>query len=92
MKIHIEPHTLQRAIERGSAETEIIDVIETGTSIQGKAGRLGKTKIFPFNSMRIGKFYEEKKVDVYYIIEQENIFTVTVYVFYGKFNYDNSLR
>lgn len=42
--------------------------------------------------MRIGKFYEEKKVDVYYIIEQENIFTVTVYVFYGKFNYDNSLR
>lgn len=62
MKIHIELHTLQRAIERGSTETEIIDVIEIGASIQGKAGRLGKAKIFLFNSMRIGKFYEEKRL------------------------------
>ena len=86
MKIHIEPHTLQRANERGATEAEIIDVIETGESIQGKAGRLGRSKIFSFNRDRIGKFYAEKKVEVYYIIEQGNIFTVTVYVFYGKFN------
>ena len=83
MKIQIEPHTLQRAIERGATETEIVDVIETGVSIQGKIGRLGKSKIYNINSIRIGKFYEEKKVEVYYIMEQEDIITVTVYVFYG---------
>jgi hypothetical protein len=33
----------------------------------------------------LGKFYEEKEVEVYYISEEENVFTVTVYVFYGKF-------
>lgn len=85
MKIQIEPHTLQRAIERGASEKEIIDVLESGINILGKLGRLGKSKIFDFNNKRIGKYYEEKKIEVYYIIEQQNIITVTVYVFYGKF-------
>ena len=85
MKIQIEPHTLQRAIERGASENEIIEVLRSGINILGKSGRLGKSKIFPFNNSRIGKYYEEKKVEVFYIIEQQNIITITVYVFYGKF-------
>jgi hypothetical protein len=85
MKIQIEPHTLQRAIERGASETEIKDTIETGANILGKTGRRGKTKIYPFGKIRNDKFYEEKKVEVYFIIEQEIVITVTVYVFYGKF-------
>jgi hypothetical protein len=48
-------------------------------------GRLGKSKVFEFNDYRIQKYYKEKKVEVYYIIEQQNLITVTVYVFYGKF-------
>jgi hypothetical protein len=35
-------------------------------------------------SIRLGKFYEQKKVEVFYIIEKDTIITVTVYVFYGK--------
>ena len=85
MKIQIEPHTLQRAIERGTTEEEIKEVLQSGVNILGKSGRLGKSKVFAFNNSRIGKYYEEKKVDVYYIIEQQNIITITVYVFYGKF-------
>lgn len=85
MKIHIEPHTLQRASERGASEGEIKDVIESGEKISAKSKRLGKSKIFSFNNFRLGKFYKEKKVEVYYIIEGENIYTVTIYVFYGKF-------
>jgi len=85
MKIQIEPHTLQRAVERGVTEEEIIEVLQSGVNILGKFGRLGKSKIFAFNAKRIGKYYEEKKVEVYYIIEQQNIITITVYVFYGKF-------
>jgi hypothetical protein len=85
MTIQIEPHTLQRAIERGATEEEIIEVLQSGVNILGKFGRLGKSKTFAFNTVKIGKFYEEKKVEVYYIIEQQSIITVTVYVYYGKF-------
>jgi hypothetical protein len=85
MKIQIAPHTLQRAKERGATEAEIIEVLEAGINILSKYGRLGKSKVFPFNNMRIGKYYNEKKLEVYYIIEQQTFITITVYVFYGKF-------
>ena len=85
MKIQIEPHTLQRAVERGASESEIIETIEKGTSILGKYGRLCKSQIFSYANTRNGKFYDDKKIEVYYLIEQEIIITVTVYVFYGKF-------
>ena len=84
MEIIIEPHTLERAEERGTNEAEIIDVIENGTSIRGKYGRLGKAKIFEYNKERLGKFYEQKRVEVFYTIENGIIVTITVYVFFGK--------
>ena len=76
---------MQRAIERGTTEEEIIEVLQSGVNILGKFGRLGKSKIFAFNLTRIGKYYEGKKVEVYYTIEHRNIVTITVYVFYGNF-------
>ena len=85
MKIQIEPHTLQRAVERGASESEIIETIEQGASILGKYGRLGKSRIFSFTNTRNGKYYDDKKIEAYYLIEQEIIITITVYVFYGKF-------
>ena len=85
MQIQIDPHTLQRAIERGTTENEIVNTLTTGISILAKTGRLGKSKIFLFSAFRNGKYYEEKKVDVYYTIEQQIIITIAVYVFYGKF-------
>jgi hypothetical protein len=36
MDIFIDPHTLERAEERGTDENEIIDVINTGFSIPAK--------------------------------------------------------
>ncbi len=85
MDIQIEPHTLQRAIERGATENEITDTINSGVNILGKSGRLGKSKIFSFAVERNGKYFEEKKLEVYYVIENSIIITITVYVFYGKF-------
>jgi hypothetical protein len=38
-----------------------------------------------FDRLRSNKHFEEKKLEVYYLIEKEIIITVTVYVFYGKF-------
>ena len=85
MRIQLEPHTLQRAIERGATESEILETLEGGVNIVAKKGRLAKAKAFTFNTERNGKYYDEKKLEVYYLIENGIIITITVYVFYGKF-------
>ena len=84
MKILIDSHTLERAEERGTNESEIKDVINTGFSIPAKYNRLAKAKIYPFHDQRHGKFYEQKRVEVFYLLAKDVIITVTVYVFYGK--------
>jgi len=63
MKIQIDPHTLERAEERGTNEKEIIDVINTGFSILAKYGRKGKAKIYDFKQERHNKYYEKKRVE-----------------------------
>ncbi|MCF8083339.1 MAG: DUF4258 domain-containing protein [Deltaproteobacteria bacterium] len=84
MEIQIDPHTLERAAERGATESEIIDVIRTGFSIPSKHGRSGKAKVFPYDRNRGRKFYAQKRIEVIYLYEQNTIVTVTVYVFYGE--------
>jgi hypothetical protein len=84
VEIQIDPHTLGRAEERGATAQEIREVIETGFSVPGKYGRLGRGKIYPYQQMRHGRYYEQKRIEVFYTIEREIIITVTVYVFYGS--------
>jgi hypothetical protein len=84
VEIQIDPHTLERALERGANEAEIEDVIRSGLPIPAKHGRLGKAKVYPCQQERHGKYYEQKRVEVIYTIEWDIIVTVTVYVFYGK--------
>ncbi|MBF0321031.1 MAG: DUF4258 domain-containing protein [Nitrospirae bacterium] len=84
MEIIIEHHTLRRANERGANEFEIKDVLETGFSIEAKYGRNGKAKVYPYNQLRLNKYYEHKRVEVFYATEGDVIITATVYVFYGK--------
>ena len=90
MKIQIDPHTLERAEERGTNEGEIVEVIDTGFSIPAKHDRMGKAKIYDFQRKRHGKYYEQKRVEVLYTIEGDTIITVTVYVFYGKWEGRNA--
>jgi len=85
MEIIIEPHTLDRAIDRGANKEEIIDTLTNGTAIEAKKNRKAKTKVFEYNKERSGKHYQQKKIEVYYVIENNKIITVTVYAFYGKF-------
>ena len=84
MNIVIEPHTLQRASERGASEVEIIDVLNTGFDITAKNNRFAKAKIFNYNKMWNLKHYQQKRIEVIYTIESDIIVTITVYVFYGK--------
>ena len=84
MRVQIDPHTLERARERGTTSEEIQDVVRTGTPIEGKRGRLGRFKVYPFGRLRNGRRYDQKRVEVYFIEDGGTFVTVTVYVFYGK--------
>ncbi|MCL0074293.1 hypothetical protein M1O50_05445 [Dehalococcoidia bacterium] len=61
-----------------------------GFPIPAKYGRIGKAKVYDFKQKRHGKYYEQKRVEVIYSIEEEIIVTVTVYVFYGKWEEENA--
>lgn len=84
MEVRIDPHTLESARSRGVSENEIRETIATGSSIPARFGRLGRTKVFSFGKERLGRFYEDKGVEVIYTIEQGIVVTVTVYAFYGR--------
>ncbi|MCL4456377.1 MAG: DUF4258 domain-containing protein [Nitrospirae bacterium] len=84
MEIKIDPHTLERAEERGTNESEIKEVIHTGFAIPAKYARIGRAKVYDFKQNRHNKYYEQKRVEVFYLIDGDKIITVTVYVFYGK--------
>ncbi len=84
MKVQIEPHALERAEERGTNSAEIQDVLENGTEITARGQRKGKARVFDFKQKRLGKYYEHKRVEVIYVEENNQIVTVTVYVFYGE--------
>ena len=84
MLIRINPHTLKRAEERGATENEIEDVIQTGTPIPARGSRQAKEKVFDFRQRRQKVYYEQKKVQVIYVLQEGVANTVTVYVFYGK--------
>ena len=84
MKIQVDPHTLERAEERGANSAEIQDTLENGIEIPARGTRKSKAKVFDFKQKRLGKYYEQKRVEVIYVEESDKIVTVTVYVFYGE--------
>jgi len=84
MRIFISQHTKERALERGTNNKEILEVLSSGFSILAKYGRKGKAKVYDFGRTRLNRFYEQKRVEVFYTDEEDDIIVSTVYVFYGK--------
>ncbi len=85
MIIQIDYHTQLRAAERWTNKREIVDVIRNGFEIKTKYhNREGRAKIYKYGKKRNNKFYKQKRVEVYYIEEENKIITITVYVFYGE--------
>jgi len=90
MEIQLDPHTLERAEERGTSEAEIKDVISTGDSIPAKHGRLAKAKVYEFKQKRHDRLFDQKRVEVIYTLEHDVAVTVTVYVFFGKWEHQDA--
>ena len=85
MDIKIEPLILKKATEQGATEDEIDATIRTGKDLNSESGNLGKTRTFPFHGERENEFFEQKKLDVYFTVENKLITTVAIDVFYGNF-------
>jgi hypothetical protein len=85
MEIKIEPQTLIKATEAGATEEEIDATIRTGKDLNSESGQLGKTRTFPFKATRNNIFFEQKKLDVYFTVENKLITTLAIDVFYGTF-------
>ena len=54
-----------------------------GKEILAKKWRDARTKIFRYNKKWLGKWYAEKKVEVVYIEEKEELVVITVKVYLG---------
>ena len=52
----------------------------------------GKPRYIEFKQKRHDKHYEQKKVEVFYTVVKDVIITVTVYVFYGKWEEEDANR
>jgi hypothetical protein len=86
MDVEVVPHVLARAEERGASLEEIRDVIRTGEACPAKYDRLARSKVYPFGRRRGSRKYDEKRIEVIYIIEDGVAVAITVYVFYGRWS------
>ena len=84
MEILISRHALKVAQRRGASTEEIEEVILSGFPIPAKYDRIGKGKIFPFQREWYGRYHLQKRVEVFYVVEENAIITVTVLVMYGE--------
>lgn len=84
MDVHISRHTLARALRRGVTAEEILDVVVTGRPVPAELGRFAREKTYDFRADWQGRYYEQKKVKVIYVVEAGEAWTVTVISYYGK--------
>ncbi len=80
--IVIHPHAKIRALERGTTEHEIIDVVETGEIFPAKYGRVGFRKTIIYNDIWQGKLYYGKQIECYAVQEQEDWLVISLLVKY----------
>lgn len=86
MSVRMDAHTLERAVERGTSEEEILDVLTEKQFSIVKKNRKRKANVFPFNAEWNGVFYRAKKVDVVYVEEQGDSITATAIVKFGTWS------
>lgn len=84
MRIVIIEHARKRMRQRGVTDDEARLVLETGQSADAELGRKSKDGVFEFSGLWQGRSYPQKKVQVIYREEGENVVVITVYAFYGR--------
>ena len=84
MKVIIIDHARERMHERGATEDEVTAALSQGKPVEAPLGRKIKEMVFPFDAQWQGNSYEQKKVRVIYLEENDNLAMITVYAYFGK--------
>ncbi len=53
------------------------DFVETGIVISAKYGRIGKAKVYTYRQHRLNKYYEQKRVEVFYTVVENVIILIS---------------
>jgi hypothetical protein len=73
MELHVSRHTLLRAAKRGVSLEEIKDVVASGSLAPAGLGRSAREKVYLFRSSWQGRYYEQKKVKVVFVMEKDAV-------------------
>lgn len=79
MSIRLHPHALDRLVERGATESEVIATVESGERFPAKFGRAGFRRNFQFDSEWNGKRYATRQIEAY-AVDEDGWLVITVIV------------
>jgi hypothetical protein len=86
MKIRIDPHALARMPLRGVSTEEVAEVLRLGEEAHARGERRAKEMVFAHEKPWAGRHYDQKKVKVVYMEEDDEIVVVTVLAYYGRWS------
>ena len=86
MKIRIDPHALARMPLRGVSADEVAEVLRLGEEGEARGERHAKQMVFAHEKLWAGRHYDQKKVKVVYMIQEDEIVVVTVLAYYGRWS------
>lgn len=69
MSVRLHPHAVNRLVERGATEAELVATVEEGEQFPAKFGRTGFRRNFPFNQTWRGRRFATKQVEAYAVRE-----------------------
>ena len=78
MNINIHPHALERIIERGATEEEVIATVQLGEQFPAKFDRTGFRRNFAFNKLWHDKLYRTKQIEAYAVLEKDGWLVISI--------------
>lgn len=78
MQVRLHPHAVDRLVERGADQAEVVETVERGEEFPAKFGRTGFRRNFAFNAEWRGRWYATKQVEAYAVNEGGDWLVITV--------------
>lgn len=82
MSIRFHPHAVERMVERGATEAEVMSTIEKGEWFPAKFGRDGFRRNFTGEGTWQGRQYRNKQIELFAVREGDDWLVLTVIVKY----------
>lgn len=84
MEFVLIDHAREHMLERGASEEEVRETPTLGERALAKAGRWAKERVCQYNDEWQGRHYEQKKIGVIHVEEDERLVVITVYAYYSR--------